>query len=723
MSGRLATALFATALFMSAFLLFALEPMVAKDVLPKLGGTPMVWNTCIVFFQGTLLVGYLLAHVFGNGRSAARTSWLHPALLIGSLLTLPLTFARVPGVADHPAAWLLTELVRVAGLPVLALSMSAPALQAWFASTRLPDSDDPYFLYAASNAGSLLALLAYPTIIEPRLGLQPQGRLWAAGYVLLTAIVCSCIFVPRVHVTRDEPREAVDRPMVDRWARLRWVTLAFIPSSLMLGVTTYISTDVAAVPLIWVLPLALYLVTFVFAFSRVSATATAIAQRVLPPAVVVVVVLLPTGTGVTAVSILLHLLLFTAVAMMCHGRLAAERPPVARLTEFYVLLSLGGVAGGVFNTLIAPLVFTSVTEYPLVLACGCAVRALQPGGALVRPTVRDLLFAAGAGALLATTIGIPNLPHLGPRLQFVAASAVAFGVLSQSRRPVRFALMVGALLIASAIATPTFGTVLHAERTFFGSYHVGEKPAEGFRALYHGTTLHGMQWLNPLRQHEPLSYYHRSGPVGQAFERIARLREASDVAVVGLGAGSLAAYVREFQRWTFYEIDPAVERIARDPRYFTFLNTCGTRCQVVLGDARLSLARSSARYDGIVLDAFSSDAIPVHLLTREAFTLYLERLKPGGVLVFHVSNRYLRLAPVLARLAGDRGMTTFEELRTAAQASGTTDGEMNSDWVVASADPGALVALATDPRWTLISPPPGTPLWTDDFSNILAVLR
>jgi SAM-dependent methyltransferase len=336
-------------------------------------------------------------------------------------------------------------------------------------------------------------------------------------------------------------------------------------------------------------------------------------------------------------------------------------------------------------------------------------------------TARDLLFAVGAGALMAAIIGIPRLD---PRLQFVAASVIACGVLSQSRQPLRFALMIGALLTASAITAPTFGTVLHAERTFFGSYHVGEKRDAGFRALYHGTTLHGMQWLDPARQHEPLSYYHRSGPVGQAFERIARLREATDIGVVGLGAGSLAAYAREFQRWTFYEIDPAVERIARDARYFTFLETCGVRCQVVLGDARLSLARSSARFDGIVLDAFSSDAIPVHLLTREAFMLYLERLKPGGVLVFHVSNRYLRLAPVLARLAADRGLTTFEEIRTrAAQADRTTDGESSSDWVVASADPGALVALATDPRWTLVTPPPGTPLWTDDFSNILAVLR
>jgi SAM-dependent methyltransferase len=300
--------------------------------------------------------------------------------------------------------------------------------------------------------------------------------------------------------------------------------------------------------------------------------------------------------------------------------------------------------------------------------------------------------------------------------------AVAVATFSQVRRPLRFSLMLGAMLSASALTRPAYGTVLHAERTFFGSYHVSEDAARRFRALYHGTTLHGLQALDSTRQREPLTYYHRAGPFGQAFERLARLRGASDVAVVGLGVGSLAAYASEFQQWTFYEIDPAVERIARDNRYFGFLDACGSRCRVVLGDARLSLARADARFDLIVLDAFSSDSIPMHLVTREAFELYLQRLKPGGMLMFHVSNRYLRLGDVLGRLAGDRGLAGLEQAQHV-DATATADGQTDSDWVIVSADRDALASLAADARWTLLSPPQQTPLWTDDFSNILAALR
>jgi hypothetical protein len=714
--------LFSVVLFASAFLLFVLEPMVAKILLPKLGGTPQVWNTCMVFFQTTLLAGYLLAH-WSVRRNVS--TWLHPLLLLGSIATLPLSFVRTPIATNQPAVWLFVELVRVAGLPVLALSMTAPTLQSWFSRTRLHGSQDPYFLYAASNAGSLCALLSYPAIIEPELGLQPQARWWAAGYVALVAMVCACVVVARRNVRPGtESSKPLDAIRTDPWQRLRWITLAFIPSSLMLGVTTYITTDVAAVPLIWVVPLALYLATFIIAFGRFSTSATAIAERRLPLLAVVVVMFLSANIVLPiALNIPLHLAVFTAAAMMCHGQLAATRPPVQRLTEFYLLMSLGGTLGGLFNTLIAPLVFNTVAEYPAILICACAIPALRSHQTTRKDIARDVLYAiAIAGFIAVVTFLARDVLAVSTRIKVAVLGVVAIAIFSQLRRPLRFSMMLSAMLLACALTWHPFEAVIHAERTFFGSYHVSQDPRRRFHILYHGTTVHGMESLDPSRQQEPLTYYYRSGPFGQAFERLPQLRDASDIAAVGLGVGSLAPYAREFQQWTFYEIDPAVERIARNDQYFRFLSACGSRCRVVLGDARLSLARSNAQFDAIVLDAFSSDSIPVHLVTREAFDMYLHHLKPRGLLMFHISNRYLRLENVLGRLAGARGLEILMQSDRPA-ASATNEGYQGSDWVIASPDSHALDPLAADSRWTRIETGESTPLWTDDFSNILTVLK
>lgn len=721
--GAALTALFAFALFLSAFLLFVLEPMVAKTMLPKLGGTPMVWNTCVVFFQAALLAGYLGAHLVSRPGRPRWVPWLYPALLAGAVIALPLSFTRVPASEDHPTAWLLGELVRVAIVPTIALSMSAPALQAWFSRTLLQGAEDPYFLYAASNAGSLLALLAYPTLIEPSLGLQPQTRVWAVGYVMLAVVVGACAIVALRHTVGPSPRRAATHTAFTARQRVRWITLAFIPSSLMLGVTTYISTDIAAVPLIWVVPLALYLATFVVAFGQWAPGAGAAAERRLPLLATAVAVFMAAGAVVLIqFDMPLHLAFFTAVAMMCHGRLAGERPPAQHLTEFYLLVSFGGMMGGLFNTLVAPVVFDSVTEYPLLLVCACAVPTFYAREWPRADRTRDLGFAVMTAAATAVNLALLHHASAPTQLRVVVVGAIAVVVFAQARRPRRFAMMVAALLLSSALTQRAYTTVLHAERTFFGSYEVSVETDGRFHALSHGTTLHGMQALDLSSRNEPLVYYHRSGPFGQAFERLPMLHDASDVGVVGLGVGSLAAYAGASQLWTFYEIDPAVERIARDPRYFRFLESCGSRCEVVIGDARLSLARSEKRFDAIVLDAFSSDSIPLHLLTREAVNTYLQRLKPGGLLIFHVSNRYLRLGPALARLLQDRGLTTVEQAQ-AMDAADLKNGRFGSDWVIGSADAGSIGLLTSDPRWTIVNPPPRMRVWTDDYSNILAVLK
>jgi hypothetical protein len=478
--------------------------------------------------------------------------------------------------------------MRVAALPTIALSMTTPALQAWFARTRLRGAEDPYFLYAASNAGSLLALLAYPTIIEPMLGLQPQARVWAGAFVLLAILVGACAVITRRYLRYGGA--GFSRPSVQTVIpaaqRIRWIALAFIPSSLMLGVTTYISTDIAAVPLIWVLPLALYLATFVIAFAQRVPGAGAAAERRVPLLATTVAVFMAANAVLPIqFDMPLHLATFTAVALMCHGRLAADRPPAEHLTEFYLLLSFGGMLGGLFNTLIAPAVFNRVVEYPLLLVAACAVPALYArlwGPASAGRGISDL----GYTAVIAAAAAAENIVLLrndvdSSQLRVVALGVVGVVVFTQARHATRFAMMIAAMLLASAVARSAYAPVLESERTFFGTYRVSLDDDGKFYALYHGTTVHGLQAVDRSRRDEPLVYYHRSGPFGQAFERLPRLREGSDIGVVGLGVGSLGAYASPSQRWVFFEIDPAVERIARDVRYFHFLESCGSRCEVV----------------------------------------------------------------------------------------------------------------------------------------------
>jgi spermidine synthase len=723
-SGAAATALFAFALFVSAFLLFVLEPMVAKSMLPKLGGTPMVWNTCVVFFQAMLLIGYLAAHLSVRRNRRRWVAWLYPALITAGVLALPLSFTRLPLATDRPSTWLLGELVRVTAVPIVALSMTAPVLQSWFSRMALRGTEDPYFLYAASNAGSLLALLSYPTIIEPVLGLQPQARLWAGGYAVLAALVGTCAVVmlryPQRHLLVTAPTEdAIGGPQ-----RVRWIALAFIPSSLMLGVTTYISTDIAAVPLIWVLPLALYLASFVIVFGHRTGNWAAAAERRVPLLAVALTVFMASSAALPIqFDVPLHLAMFTAVSMMCHGRLAAERPRPQHLTDFYLLLSLGGMMGGLFNTLIAPLLFDRVAEYPIVLICACAVPVLYPGEWAPAKGLRDLSCAAITAVCAAVLNVVIFRSGMGSTsFRVTAVGALGLIVFTQARYRIRFAMMLGALLLASALTQRVYTPVLESERTFFGSYRLTIEEGGKFYALTHGTTVHGMEAIDASSLNEPLTYYHRSGPFGQAHERMPRLRDATDIAVIGLGAGSLAAYAGASQHWVFFEIDPAVERMARDQRYFHFLESCGSRCSVVLGDARLSLARSDQRFDAIVLDAFSSDSIPLHLLTREALSNYLHHLRPGGLLLFHVSNRYLQLGPALARLLQDQGLMAVEQAQQNA-ADDIQTGKYASDWVIASADAGAIHLLAMDPRWKPLSPQRQMRVWTDDYSNILTVLK
>jgi len=727
---------FAATLFLSSLLMFALEPIVAKTVLPILGGTPMVWNTCVLFFQILLLAGYAYAHGVTTWLGSRRSSAAYGLLLVLPFVALPFAISpdAQPPAEGNPIGWLFLVLAKSIGLPFFALAATAPILQRWFADTDHPSAKDPYFLYAASNLGSLLALVMYPVLIEPMLRLRIQSRLWAIGYGVFVLAACLSVAAGWRRKARKAPSaelrvegpalSTVEGPAAPTWEqRATWIALAFIPSSLMLAVTTYFSTDIAPVPLFWIAPLALYLLTFVVAFSARSASPRSIADRFMPLVILPLVVLMIAGARISLwLAIPVHLGAFTVAALVCHGRLADDRPAPIHLTEFYFWIAFGGMLGGLFNTLAAPLLFSQIVEYPLVLVLALAARRGRRPEDGSSWSLNDLVVPIGVGALSA---GFIVWLHPGPdssQLFVVGLGLPALIAYTQARIPVRFAASVATMLVAGSLAANAQGRALHVSRTFFGVYRVTMDDGGRFRSLFHGTTLHGKQAVDPARQSDPLTYYHRQGPVGQVFAGLPAVEARHDIAVVGLGVGTLASYRTPGQQWTFYEIDPEVERIARTEAYFTYLRSCGDGCRVVLGDARLSLARAPLHgYGLIILDAFSSDAIPIHLMTTEALGLYVSRLAPGGVLAFHISNSHLALAPVVARLALSHGLTARRQLHVANQT--IAPGQTSSEWMVMARNASELGSLANDPRWSTPAIPTSTPLWTDDFSNILSVLR
>jgi spermidine synthase len=720
---------FAVTLFVSSLLCFLVQPMFGKMAVPLFGGAPAVWTTCVIFFQAALLAGYTYAHLLSSRLPPSWQAVLHTGLLAAAALSLPLALPDgwAPPADAHPVPTLLRLMVATVGVPFFVVSATAPLLQRWFAAATAGSNRDPYFLYAVSNLGSLLALISYPFIVEPWLPLGDQRLAWTGGYLALAVLMLGCmaaLLARRPAADRRGTREAAadtaSPPLAWR-QKGRWLVLSFVPSSLMLAVTTHLSTDIAPAPLLWILPLTLYLVSFVCVFAPRLAHAAAYAQRAMPLLVLpLVLAMLVRLTGPLWMLVPMHLAVFFACALVLHGRLAADRPPVPQLTAFYVWIGVGGLLGGVLNTLVAPLLFTRIVEYPAALVLACLLRPTLPGddarplgaGDIAMPVtcglvIAALLYGADAGMIPSAVF----LPILGGLLVFC---------LSAWKRRLRFAAVVAAALCAAELVATFDRDLLASERTFFGVYRVTEQ--DGYRTLIHGTTVHGRQSVDPARQGEALTYFHAHGPIGQVFETLEPRLAGASIGVVGLGTGSLAAYARGDQRWSFYEIDPAVERIARNAEWFTYLRACDSRCEVVLGDARLSLAAFHGRHHLLVFDAFSSDAIPVHLLTAEALDLYLSKLAAGGVLAFHVSNRHLELQPVLARLATSRGLAWRAQLYRPTAADRDA-GALPSQWVVMARSEEDLGPLGRDARWVGRDQPLGARVWTDDFSDIVGVLK
>jgi hypothetical protein len=727
--------LYTASILTSAFLLFYLQPLIAKMLLPYLGGSPAVWNICMVFFQALLLAGYAYAHILPAVVGVRRHALIHVALILAAALSLPfgISAAAVESLSSSPSpyVWLLATLFGTVGLPFFAVSTNGPLLQKWFSLTPHPRARDPYFLYSASNLGSLLALLGYPLLLEPGLGLRRQAGLWTVLFAVLVVSIFACAVmlwrsgkpVPDSDVT-DIAAGGDSRP-VNAARRVWWVTLAFVPSSLMLGVTSYLTTDLTPIPLLWVLPLALYLFTFVLAFSGGRFRQRKAVQRYALPILAggVVFTLVMDMNRPLWFLMLLHLLFFFVAALFCHLRLADDRPEANRLTEFYLWLAVGGVLGGLFNALAAPLLFSRVIEYPLVIILVCLLRPhSRPDEDKASSRLLDFVAPVVLGLCAGGATFLIQRQGGGGQWLFLAFFIVLVVAYLLVERPTRFALSLGAVLLAGGLVPRGARETLRTERNFFGVLRVVANHDTDTTLLFHGSTLHGAQFADPNLRCEPTTYYHRLGPLGAIFENY-KLRPASpNVAVIGLGAGTTAAYAAAGQNWTYYEIDQAVIRIARDEGFFHYLKDCAASPPShVVGDARLRIAEAPEGFYGlIVVDAFSSDAIPVHLMTREALRLYMSKLAPDGTLAMHVTNRHLDLVPVLSSIARVENLQCLAKLDKFKEGGG---GRAVSRWVAISRTPEVLESLKADQGWQRQEVYEDQYLWTDDYSNVFSVYK
>jgi hypothetical protein len=727
----LALAVFIAAIFVSAALLFAVQPLFTKMVLPQLGGSPSVWSVAMVFFQATLLAGYAYAHFLTRHLPGRHSVVIHVLVMLAATATLPLTIAtgwgRPP--AEGEAFWLIGLFAVSIGLPFFALSANAPLLQAWFARTGHPSARDPYFLYAASNIGSFLALLSYPLAVEPLTRLGDQTRFWSGLFYGLIALIAACgvLLVRSKNTMASASRAGKAGAPTWRDAAI-WMALAAVPSGLMIAATAHISTDIGAAPLLWVIPLALYLLTFVIVFQT---------RRIVPHGLFVWIqpffIALLVATYVLDwvqnifVALAIHVVTFFVTAMVCHGELAYRRPAARHLTAFYLWMSAGGVIGGIFAGLISPYAFNWVAEYPLLIVAAVLCR---PG--LAWPRGLQLYLFWLTVVIVAVLSVIPRI-GFGYEFDQTPYTGIVLVLLVISIMLSHDALKYAAVIALSFLFIRIYesdGGVRTSVRSFFGVNKINESADGRYRVLLHGTTIHGAQQTRDndgkliTGRPMPITYYGATSGIGQAIKAVRdRKRGPIRIAAVGLGTGSIACLTQRGDTLHYYEIDRAVVRITRDEKRFTFLSSCAPDAPIILGDARLTLADNpNIRYDIIIVDAFSSDAIPIHLLTRQAMAIYLSKIDPRGMIVMHVSNRHLELASVVAGIAQANGAIARVN-------QGVSEEEPDDDAYIFSATVLTVArseadfgALATSKGWKIEKPDPLQWVWTDDYSNIVGAL-
>ena len=719
--------LFAGTLFVSAALMFVLQPLFGKLLLPLLGGSPSVWNTCMVFYQTILFFGYLYAHVLSTRCTKHKQILFHISIIGLSLIALPVALPEniAPPTDSNPTFWLFWTLLLAIGLPFFVVSTTAPLIQKWFSQIGHRSSDDPYFLYVASNTGSLISLLSYPFLLEPNIGLAGQQTYWSIGYAILCLLIASCGGLLWKSQTAAIAETAITETISTR-QKLHWLALAFVPSSLLLGLTNFISTDIASVPLLWIIPLTVYLLSFIIVFShwndRIHPWMVKIQPFIFIPFLAYAFVN-PADLPYW-VYLILHVVAFFFAVMVCHGELAKSRPSTQHLTQFYLIMSFAGMLGGMFNTFVAPFIFNGIYEYPIMIVAALLLRPLFAWNMkqLIIPTV-----------LL--SIGFILYASIHDLLQYfdeIALSLIAISVLVYflRKQTLSYALTVGVLMFLALSLHGLSSNTLFQKRSFFGVMAVREsvltdeqnKP-ESYHELFHGTTKHGAQRLPEHLAKIPLTYYSQPGPMGQLFKTFDKQDVAWKIGVVGLGAGALACYAKPTQDWTLYEIDPLVINIASNPDYFTYLSRCLPKSTMRVGDARLALEKEpDQHFDLLIMDAFSSDAVPTHLLTKEALELYFRKLKPNGILAFHITNRHLALKKVLSVHAEQQH---FAALIQEFKAPDNMPLVVDTDWVVMAKQPETLqpLTLALLGDWQTMPLYFGLSPWTDDFTNIVKIWK
>ncbi len=728
-------------LFLSAFLLFSVQPFFAKMVLPRLGGTPAVWSVAMVFFQTMLLAGYGYAHVLSRHLSLKTAVLVHVCVLLIALVALPIAipagWQRPP--AEGEALWLIGLFAVSVGLPFFAVSANGPLLQAWFARSGHVHAKDPYFLYGASNIGSFASLILYVILVEPLFDLQRQSALWTGGFVVLGLLIASCGYlafrlssgtsISSVANFADDAYDSTSKDDVTWMTRVTWIAYAFIPSALLVAVTAHVSTDVAAAPFLWIVPLALFLLTFVIVFQKRPLLPAKAVETGLPYVLIATIyftfnpLLLP-----ISISLPLHFGAFFLVAMHAHGSMAAIRPSSSRLTEFYFAMSIGGVLGGLFAGLISMQLFSWNAEYPVLLLLSLATLKRFRGRSLSRMAVFTIGIAGGIVVLL---LALQKL-GLGTFYSNEGSLAVLNGFLliAAAYALFRVPLAVPALCVAifanNLIKYSYFNNSLSA-RSFFGVVRVLDFEDTGVRNFLHGTTLHGAMRLKDLTASGaplPLTYYTTDGGLNSAINA-ARQNAGGVLAntgIIGVGAGSLACQMMPVEKLELIEIDPLVMKIASDPKQFRFLSDCAKGAKVTVADGRLAIVDTpDGNFDLLIIDAFSSDSIPVHMMTTEAIELFMRKIKPGGLLVMHVTNRQLDLKSVVAANAKSLGLVSVIGDFKPRNSAETVNMAMPSTVAVLARTKADFGALLDDERWRPAIDRGVSP-WTDGYSNLLQAM-
>ena len=730
MIGGAARPLFVATIFIGSFLLFLVQPMVARMALPYFGGASNVWNSAMLVYQALLLAGYAYAHWLSR-LAFRKQAIVHLALFALFALTLPIALAQMQAPAPGwEVLWVPLLLVLTVGPVFFIVSAQAPLMQRWFAAD--PQAGEPWALYAASNLGSFSGLIAYPLLAEPLLPLAAQSGAWAIGYLALALFVAACAWA---RWTAAAPRETEgERPAALKpipWRRkLLWLALAAVPSGLMLSTTTHLTTDIFAMPLLWVIPLGLYLLSFVVAFADTRWPAKVMVW-VAPPIMLLAggLTMISRNTGSVTLGIASVILLF-AVATSLHTRLYDLRPAPEKLTTFYLVMSLGGALGGAFTAILAPVLFDWVWEHPILVLAAALLMPMPamldwrrlPG--LETDMARFVAFALLGLAifiawLLANTMGEDDraIHRLG-----LTVMLALVGMLLAAWRWKFVAVLAVLMLVQGGIKTVMTSWEGLRTRSYFGVYTVLDYPESKLRMLVHGSTLHGQQWTDPALARIPSAYYGPGSGAALVLENMPDFaRDKAHVGVLGLGAGTLACFAKPEQDWTFYEIDPAILEMSRDGT-FTYLELCAPDAPVVLGDARLEVAAAPrGSFDVLLIDAFSSDSVPLHLITREAVQVYLDALGPDGIVLMHISNRYVELEPIVSAIARDLGLAA----RIRNDFPQDMRGYTGTSWIALSKSAASLAHVEQaqpEMEWQALAAPADR-AWTDDYASILGYIR